>query len=112
MKKRQTHYKERGQLEERKGLGILEKKRHFLARSKIAKEREDKIQNIKKLASEANPDEFHYFMYKYKRDGLKLVKKDKIEKPRPFETVESETETETPAQYIKRELPQRIIFTD
>lgn len=45
MKKRQTHYKERGQLENRKGLGSLEKKRHFLARTKLNKERRPDTEN-------------------------------------------------------------------
>lgn len=77
MKKRQTYYKERGQLKEREGLGALEKKRHFLARSKQQKEREEKIQKIKRLIDQKNPDEFQFFMYKYKREGISLMKKNK-----------------------------------
>lgn len=109
MKKRQTHYKERGQLEERKGLGVLEKKRHFLARSRIAKERENKIQEIKKLASEANPDEFQYFMYKYRRDGLRLIKKDKKEAPQAFA---AEVESVSLEKEKEKRTPQRIVFTE
>lgn len=75
MKKRQTYYKERGQLKGREDLGALEKRRHFIARSRQQKEREEKIQKIKKLADESNPDEFQFFMYKYKREGIQLVKK-------------------------------------
>ncbi|KAI5193300.1 U3 small nucleolar RNA-associated protein 11 [Nematocida minor] len=109
MKKRQTHYKERGQLEERRGLGVLEKKRHFLARSRLAREREEKIQTIKKLASEANPDEFQYFMYKYKRDGVRLLKKDTLAESKPFELLPEEAPLEKKEE---KAVSQRVVFTD
>ncbi|KAI5187349.1 hypothetical protein NEHOM01_2111 [Nematocida homosporus] len=75
MKKRETNYRSRGQLKEREGLGALEKKKHFLARSKQKRDREEKIQKIKKLADLSNPDEFRFFMHTYQRKGSRLVPK-------------------------------------
>lgn len=110
MKKRQTNYKERSQLEERVSLGALEKKRHFLARSKIEKEREEKIQNIKKSAAAANSDEFHFFMHKYKRNGLRLIRKEKIYE----KTLLTDLPHEKDGDQEKKEAQaaERIVFVD
>ncbi|KAI5189309.1 hypothetical protein NECID01_0504 [Nematocida sp. AWRm77] len=111
MKKRQTYYRERGQPAERSKLGPLEKNRHFLKRSKQEKEREERIQKIKKLAEESNPEEFQFFMYKYKKVGHLLVRKDKkstlSEKEKALISLPEE---EKPAQ--KSTLPKRIVFTE
>ncbi|EIJ89508.1 hypothetical protein NEPAR06_1819 [Nematocida parisii] len=107
MKKRQTNYKERGQLAERRSLGVLEKKRHFLKRSTAEKAREEKIQLIKKLAAESNPDEFNHFMYKYKRSGVRLIRKDKV-----YEKDQNLQEPEELPEELPMKKPERIIFTE
>ncbi|KAI5172891.1 hypothetical protein NEFER03_1907 [Nematocida sp. LUAm3] len=110
MKKRQTHYKERGQLEERKSLGALEKKRHFLVRSEQEKEREEKIQKIKKLADQKNPEEFAFFMHRYKRKGIRLVKKNASQPSainQDYSIADSIEEKKT-----LNTLPNRIVFID
>ncbi|EHY66670.1 hypothetical protein NERG_00310 [Nematocida ausubeli] len=107
MKKRETHYKERGQLAERRSLGVLEKNRHFLKRSKLEKDREEKIQQIKKKAANANPDEFNHFMYNYKRSGVRLIRKDKqYEKDMPAAEIEEKK--------VSMDMPksEHIIFID
>jgi len=80
MKKRQTNYRERGQLEGRMRLGELEKNRGYLERRGVEKRQEEKIQQIKKLADERNPDEFQFSMHTYRRSGMKLVKRLKEER--------------------------------
>ncbi|KAH9387445.1 uncharacterized protein NEMAJ01_2341 [Nematocida major] len=108
MKKRQTNYRERGQLEERKSLGALEKNRHFLERSRHVQEREEKIQNIKKLTAEANPDEYRHFMKTHKRKGIKIVKRETAKEKGPA----MPQPEETPFQEEALSRPQRIVFTE
>lgn len=72
-KERQTHYRERGQPEERRALGELEKSRDYLARRRAEKQRESEVSRIKKQIDEKNPDEFQFFIYSSRRSGDKLI---------------------------------------
>lgn len=114
MKKRQTHYRERAQPRERQGLGPLEKHRHFVIRSRIEREREEKIQKIKKEAAESNPEEFQFFMHRYRRSGLKLLKKEDPEKEKKNHNKNPNTSPESPVSQPNTPpaIPKRIVFTD
>ncbi|OAG29559.1 U3 small nucleolar RNA-associated protein 11 [Nematocida displodere] len=108
MKKRQTHYKERGQPKERERLGALEKNRHFLIRSKQHKETEEKIQKIKKLAAESNPNEFQFFMHKYRRQGTRLVPLEEKSAPKDLPSPSHQR----PSTTQSLPFPQKIVFAD
>jgi len=90
--RKQTSYRERGQVEERASLGELEKNKGFLKRRALEKRREEEIKNIKKEVAEKNPDEFQFFIYSaekrgaqvvplQKKEGVAKAKIDKVKKP-------------------------------
>lgn len=118
MKKRQTHYRERAQPRERQGLGPLEKHRHFVIRSRVEREREEKIQKIKKEAAESNPEEFQFFMHRYRRSGLRLVKKEDPEKEKKRKEKTPENPAGPPVPQADScpgtsvAVPTRVVFTD
>ena len=59
-------YRERGQLEYRKRLGFLEKKKDYKIRAEDYHEKEKKYKNLKEAARTRNPDEFYHKMIKAK----------------------------------------------
>ena len=59
---RRTH-KERSQPGSRKKLGLLEKHKDYLVRSKDYKKKKEIIKTLKTKASERNPDEFYFKMH-------------------------------------------------
>lgn len=63
--KRVTH-KERAQPSDRKKFGLLEKHKDYVERSKDYKNKKNYIKNLKKKASEKNPDEFYFQMHNSK----------------------------------------------
>jgi U3 small nucleolar RNA-associated protein 11 len=114
--RRQTSYKERGQIEGRIRLGELEKKKDFQKRREAEKKREEAVKRIQKEIDEKNPDEFHFFMYSAEKRGAKI-----FSIPREKEGA-GEREREPEAKRGKREnLPlkvalcgngSRIVFVD
>jgi U3 small nucleolar RNA-associated protein 11 len=68
--KRVTH-KERSQPQARAHLGILEKKKDYVVRAKDYHRKEDRIQSMRRKASNRNPDEFYFGMHKTQvQDGV------------------------------------------
>ena len=59
-------YRERGQLEHRKRLGFLEKKKDYKIRAEDYHEKDKKYKNLKEAARTRNPDEFYHKMIKAK----------------------------------------------
>ena len=59
-------YRERGQIERRKRLGFLEKKKDYKIRAEDYHEKEKKYKNLKEAARTRNPDEFYHKMIKAK----------------------------------------------
>lgn len=70
-------HRERSQPTKRKKLGLLEKHKDYVERSKDYKKKQSFIKTLKKKASERNPDEFYFKMHDSKvTNGFhtKLVK--------------------------------------
>lgn len=63
--KRVTH-KERAQPEARKKLGLLEKHKDYVERSRDYHKKQDYIKTLKKKAEDRNPDEFYFKMHNSK----------------------------------------------
>ena len=61
-------YRERGQLQRRKHLGILEKKKDYKRRSRDFKQKDETIKKLGQKASLRNPDEFYHKMKKMRKD--------------------------------------------
>ena len=59
-------YRERGQIERRKKLGFLEKKKDYKIRAEDYHTKEKKYKNLKEAARTRNPDEFYHKMIKAK----------------------------------------------
>ena len=59
-------YRERGQIERRKRLGFLEKKKDYKIRAEDYHTKEKKYKNLKEAARTRNPDEFYHKMIKAK----------------------------------------------
>lgn len=59
--KRREH-KERGQLQERKKLGLLEKHKDYVKRARDYNKKQDRIKTMQVKASFRNPDEFYFRM--------------------------------------------------
>ena len=59
-------YRERGQIERRKKLGFLEKKKDYKIRDEDNNTKEKKYKNLKEAARTRNPDEFYHKMIKAK----------------------------------------------
>lgn len=56
------NHKERGQLANRKRLGILEKHKDYVLRARDFNEKKEKIKRLKQKAAERNKDEFYFGM--------------------------------------------------
>ena len=61
-------YRERGQLTHRKNLGILEKKKDYLKRSRDFKNKDATIKKLSIKAQMRNPDEHYHKMKKMRKD--------------------------------------------
>ena len=61
-------YRERGQLQRKKHLGILEKKKDYTRRAGDFKNKAETIKKLGEKASLRNPDEFYHKMKKMKKD--------------------------------------------
>lgn len=98
---------------ERSKLGPLEKHRHFVARSRQEQEREAKIQQLKKLADDSNPEEFQFFMYQYRQSGNLLIRKDKPGPAGRRDLARSQEPAEAAGTAgAAAVLPQRMVFPE
>ena len=61
-------YRERGQLQRRKHLGILEKKKDYTRRARDFKQKDETIKKLSEKAMQRNPDEFYHKMKNMKKD--------------------------------------------
>jgi U3 small nucleolar RNA-associated protein 11 len=61
-------YRERGQLEGRQHLGLLEKKKDYKQRAVNYHEKQDKLKLFKQKAELKNQDEFYFKMLKSKKN--------------------------------------------
>ena len=61
-------YRERGQLQNREHLGILEKKKDYKKRSNNFKQKTAVIKKLSQQAQLRNPDEYYHKMKRMKRD--------------------------------------------
>ena len=77
MKGHQKAHRERGQLSNRKHLGLLEKRKDYILRAKSFHRKEEALKRLRKKASEKNPDEFYFQMVSSKtKDGVHIKPKD------------------------------------
>lgn len=77
VKGHQKTHRERGQLSNRKHLGLLEKHKDYVLRAKNFHKKENFIKKLKKKTLEKNPDEFYFQMVNTKtKDGVHIKPKD------------------------------------
>lgn len=77
MKGHQKTHRERGQVEGRKHLGLLEKHKDYVIRAKDFHRKEKTIKTLKKKAFEKNPDEFYFQMIRSKtKEGVHIKERD------------------------------------
>merc|ERR1712019_134077 len=76
MKGGQRMHRERSQLDKRKHLGLLEKKKDYVTRARDFHKKEKVIKKLQQKARDKNPDEFYYRMITEKtKEGVHTVQK-------------------------------------
>lgn len=78
---RRREHRERGQLHNRQGLGLLEKKKDYKLRAKDYHSKQNRLRALKEKASFRNPDEFYFGMIR----GKKGVASDGVPERTPEE---------------------------